>query len=77
MYIHTYIHKIHRSQNADQVEAALFAVADVATRATDLKGELCGDVSDVLLGIDESYAIHNFSARRHQGAYMNRVACSC
>jgi hypothetical protein len=66
--MNTCTHK-RRSQNADQVEAALFAVVDVVSRGSDLRGELCADISSALLRVEECYAIHNFAARRHDGVY--------
>ena len=47
------------------MEAAIFALPDVVESATDLDGELCGDVAACLLRLEESFAISNFDQRRY------------
>jgi hypothetical protein len=51
------------------VEAAIFALPGVVESATDLDGELCGDVAACLLRLEESFAISNFDQRRHVSAW--------
>lgn len=62
-----------RSSNADEVEAAVFALPELAARCTDLSGEICADATMALLRLEDRIAMHDFVGRRHRGL----VALSC
>ena len=59
-----------RSKNADDVEAAVFAVADLAERSPDLGGEICSEVALALLRLEDRIAMDDFSGRRYRGLVM-------
>ena len=63
-----------RSKNADDVEAAIFAVADLAERSPDLGGEICSEVALALLRLEDRIAMDDFSGRRYRGLVL--LACA-
>lgn len=62
-----------RSSNADEVEAAVWALPELASRSPDLSGEICCEVAAVLLRLEDRIAMDDFATRRHRGL----VALAC
>ena len=62
-----------RSNSADEVEAAVFALPDLAEQSPDLSGEICCEVALTLLRLEDRIAMDDFVGRRHRGL----VALAC
>ncbi len=62
-----------RSNNADDVEAAVFALPDLTAQSQDLSGEICCEVALTLLRLEDRIAMDDFVGRRHRGL----VALAC
>jgi hypothetical protein len=50
-----------RSSVADEVEAAVFALPELAARSPDLSGEICCEVALALLRLEDRIAMHDFA----------------
>ena len=62
-----------RSSNADEVEAAVWALPELAARSPDLAGEICCEMALALLRLEDRIAMDDFVGRRHRGL----VALAC
>mmetsp|Transcript_13157 Transcript_13157/g.20650 ORF Transcript_13157/g.20650 Transcript_13157/m.20650 type:complete len:456 (-) Transcript_13157:60-1427(-) len=62
-----------RSQKADEVEAALFAIPEVVSGAKELRGEDYAEASYVLIKLQDAFAMDDFAGRRQ----ASLVALTC